>query len=285
MQEVSRTQPTDIESYVSAVDGEAELLRGRLGDQIPDVGLIIGKGATFSMDLVRKEATVFSGKKIPSIDLASLEGIPMLVAEGAYYRAESHSMQDVTLPVRVMGVLGVKVLVVINAAYRLEEGDDVSVDLGASGDSKNAEGICLIADHINYFSNSPLVGHNVDEWGPRFPDMTEPYDIELRKRCLSIAGEMGWTLKERVLLALSESSRASVDATNRHYLKTLGADILGFDMVPEVITARHMDMRVVGLSCLLDAPPDAEAGSDFVYDKEQMRSSVLTLLKAIASFI
>lgn len=272
MRETSRIGPADTRSYISEVEHIVGNVKEQLGDQIPALGCVVGNGVPVITEYIQRERAAFSLNDVPLIEKVVLDGVPLLMANGGCYTAGKHSMQAVTAPVRAMGQLGVSVLVVVNSAYSLAVED-------------RTEGLCLISDHINYFSNSPLVGHNVDEWGPRFPDMTEPYDVALRERCLKAAQDEGIRLDEKVLIALAESSRASVHAENRQYLKTLGADILSFDMVPEVIAARHMDMRVLGLSCLIDDEPDAEAVSGFIYPEEKIQSSVLTLLKAIASFI
>ena len=172
-----------------------------------------------------------------------LEGRPVVVLDGRYHRYEGHELRDVGFPVRVVRELGAGTLVVTNACGCVhplwERGDPV-----------------LISDHINLMGDNPLVGPNVDEQGPRFPDMSEAYDEGLRALARREAREAGIVLREGVYAAVTGPNLET--AAEYRMLRTAGADVVGMSTVPEVIVANHAGMRALGIGVVTDmALPDA----------------------------
>jgi purine-nucleoside phosphorylase len=162
--------------------------------------------------------------------------------EGRFHRYEGYSMQEVTLPVRVMKELGAGTLIVSNACGGLNP-------LWNEGD------LVLISDQLNLMGDNPLVGPNVEQ-GPRFPDMSEPYDAGLREIAREEALRLAITLREGIYVAVAGPNLET--AAEYRMLRWMGADTVGMSTVPEVIVARHAGMRVLGLSIISDmCLPDA----------------------------
>jgi purine-nucleoside phosphorylase len=173
----------------------------------------------------------------------TLEGVPVVAMAGRFHRYEGYDLGQVAFPVRVMRELGAEVLFVSNACGGMHP-------LWAPGD------LMLIADHINLLDGNPLVGPNDDALGPRFPDMSEPYDPELRQRARAVALELGVTLREGTYVAVTGPSLET--RAEYRWLRGIGADVVGMSTVPEVIVARHGGMRVLGVSIITDqCLPDA----------------------------
>ncbi len=167
-----------------------------------------------------------------------LSGKPVLAMQGRFHYYEGYSLKEVTFPVRVMHEMGINTLFVSNASGGLNPGFKV-------GD------IMMINDHINMFGSSPLIGPNLDELGPRFPDMINAYDPLLRKKAQQIAGAHGIELKEGIYVGVSGPTYET-PAEYKMY-RLLGGDAIGMSTVPEVIVARHMRMRVFGISVITDS--------------------------------
>jgi len=163
--------------------------------------------------------------------------------QGRFHRYEGYTLQQIAVPVRVLKRLGAETLIVSNACGGMHP-------LWRPGD------LMLIADHINLLGDNPLVGPNDDALGPRFPDMSEPYDAELRALARAVALEQGITLREGVYVAVTGPNLET--PAEYRMLRAVGADVVGMSTVPEVITARHMNMRVLGVSIITDqCLPDA----------------------------
>ena len=156
----------------------------------------------------------------------------MLAMQGRFHYYEGYDMTTLTLPVRVMSKLGVKFLLVSNAAGALNP--DYKV-----GDT------VIIRDHINFMPN-PLIGANMDDFGPRFPDMTCAYDLELQQKALEIAAGMGIKLNQGVYFGGSGPTYET--PAEVRFFRAVGADLVGMSTVPEVIVARHCGIRVFGMS-------------------------------------
>jgi purine-nucleoside phosphorylase len=166
-----------------------------------------------------------------------LGGKTVIAMQGRFHRYEGYSLQQVTFPVRVFRALGIDTLIVSNACGGLNP-------LWAEGD------VMLIADHINLLGDNPLIGPNDDRLGPRFPDLSAPYDASLRALAHRVAVEQRISVREGVYVAVAGPNLET--PAECRYLRTIGADVVGMSTVPEAIVAIHAGMRVLGLSIITD---------------------------------
>jgi purine-nucleoside phosphorylase len=223
-------------------------------DFSPQIGIILGTGLGQLTEDIESVAEVSYGE-IPDFPVSTVEshagrfifghlsGRKVMAMQGRFHHYEGYSMEEIVLPVRVMKLMGVRVLIVSNACGGLNP-------LFVAGD------IILIADHINLLGDNPLIGPNDESIGPRFPDMYNCYDRELAQMAAEVALECGIDLKKGVYIALAGPNLET--AAEYRMLRILGADVVGMSTVPEVIAARHMGMRVLGFSVITDMGlPDA----------------------------
>ena len=225
----------------------------------PQVALILGTGlgglAQEIEAAIEIDYSVIPGFPASTVEthagrllLGTLGGKQVVAMQGRFHRYEGYSMQQITFPVRVMRALGAGCLVVSNACGGLNP-------LWSAGD------LVLIADHINLLGDNPLVGPNDDTLGPRFPDMSAPYDTELREVAREVARDLKMTLREGIYAAVQGPNLET--AAEYRFLRTVGADVVGMSTVPEVIVAIHAGMRVLGASIITDeCLPDALEPAD-----------------------
>jgi purine-nucleoside phosphorylase len=220
----------------------------------PRVGIILGTGLGALADEIDAEVVVeydaIPGFPEPTVEshsgrliFGTLAGTSVVAMQGRFHHYEGYSLQEVTFPVRVMRLLGVEVLVATAAC-------------GGMNPLWSAGELVMLDDHINMLGSNPLMGPNVDELGPRFPDMSEPYDRRLQSLTADAAMELGITLNRGVYVAWT--GPALETRAEYRMLRAMGADVVGMSTVPEVIVARHAGMRVLGLSIITDeCLPDA----------------------------
>jgi purine-nucleoside phosphorylase len=230
---------------LKAIDEAVSVIRSRSKLQ-PAVGVILGSGLGNVVDAVKVETEIpygdIPGGKASTVwghagkmTLGHVEDVPVIVLSGRMHFYEGYEMPEVMHLSRVIGRLGIKTLVVTNAA-------------GGVNTSYKAGDLMLISDHINFMGVNPLRGPNVEQLGVRFPDMSEAYPESLRKIAKDVAKEIGLTLQEGVYLALSGPTYET-PAEIRAF-RTLGADAVGMSTVPEVIAMSHMNIPVLGISCI-----------------------------------
>jgi purine-nucleoside phosphorylase len=232
---------------LETITAAADAVRARF-DGVPEVAIVLGTGLG---GLAREidVATTVEYADIPGFPLSTVEshagrllcgtlgGKTVVAMQGRFHRYEGYSLQQVTFPVRVLRALGADTLIVSNACGGMRED-------WAPGD------LMVIADHINLLGDNPLVGENDDRLGVRFPDMSAPYDAELRALAHAVAGEQGTVLREGVYVAVTGPNLET--RAEYRMLRAIGADVVGMSTVPEVIVAVQGGMRVLGLSIITD---------------------------------
>jgi len=188
--------------------------------------------------------------------IGKLEGKTVLVQQGRAHFYEGYSMDQLTLPVRVMQLLGIKTVVLTNAA-------------GGINADFNPGDLMLIRDHINFLGmagQNPLRGPNEDSFGPRFPDMINTYDADLRARVRKIAADEGIPLQEGVYAYVAGPSFET--PAELYFLRTVGADAVGMSTVPTAVAARHGGMRILGISSITNmAVPDPKPGTELSHEE------------------
>lgn len=248
-------------NYVSSkLQNAAAANESFAGYDKPAVGIVLGSGLGKLAEKI-ENPVVIPYKEIPGFPvstaighkgnyiLGKVGGKVVIAMQGRIHYYEGYTMELVTLPIRVMKVLGIKALFVSNAAGGVNFGFKV-------GD------LMVITDHINHLPN-PLVGPNLDEFGPRFPDMTHTYSTKLRALCKEVADEKGITLKEGVYFGGTGPSYET--PAEYRYFRLIGADAVGMSTIPEVIVARHSSIPVFGMSVITNEAHDDYA-EDYVND-------------------
>ena len=246
------------------INEAAAYIQGKLGDFKPLAGIVLGSGLGKLADKI-EDAVTIPYKDIPNFSVSTatghkgnliagrLGGKPVVAMQGRFHYYEGYPMTQVTLPIRVMKVLGIKYLFVSNAAG------------GVNFDFKVGD-LMIIKDHLNLLPN-PLIGKNLDEFGPRFPDMTRPYEPKLISMMEEIAAQEGIALKKGVYLASTGPTYET--PAEYKYFRTIGADAVGMSTIPEVIVARHSSIPVFGMSVITNEAHDDYA-EDYVNDGEDV---------------
>lgn len=214
----------------------------------PDIGIILGTGlGSLAKEIKHRKEIPYS--EIPhfprptvmthtgNLVFGKIGKSEVVAMEGRFHYYEGYSMKEITFPVRVMKALGVKILIVSNAA-------------GGMNPQFRAGDIVLISDHINLMGDNPLIGPNDEELGPRFPDMSEPYSRRLMELTEEVALMEKIKIKRGVYVAVPGPNLET--AAEYRFLRAIGADMVGMSTVPEVIVARHTGIEVLGISCITD---------------------------------
>ena len=245
------------------IEDAAAFISSWLDGRKPLVGIILGSGLGELANEI-EDPIVVPYVMVPGFPAATavghkgnficgfLGGKCVLAMQGRYHYYEGYGMDTVVLPVRVMIKLGIKYLLVSNAA-------------GAMNKSFAIGDLMLIRDHINLLPN-PLIGPNLDEFGPRFPDMTCAYDLELQARMLSVASRQGVKLQRGIYVSCTGPCYET--PAEYAFYRAIGGDDVGMSVTPEVIVARHAGIRVLGMSVITDVAH--EAGDDYVTDENEI---------------
>ena len=278
--------------YFEDVSEAANFLRARLGGSPPHLGIVLGSGLGAAADAVRDKVVV-PYESIPHFPKSTVEGhsgrlvagtlggVPVLVMQGRVHFYEGYSARDVTFPMRVMGALGVRAVILTNAAGGITDGYKIGQ-------------LVLIADHINMMGWNPMVGPNEPRFafdrpdiGLRFFDMSEAYSKRLRQVAIQAAEMEGQTLEEGVYLAVSGPS-FETPAEIRAY-RTMGATLVGMSTVPETIVARHMGIEVLGISCVTNLAsglsPTPLSHAEVFEAGRQVEKKLAELLERLAMWI
>ncbi len=242
----------------------AAFVKERLAGREPFAGIVLGSGLGKLADKI-EDQTVIDYKEIPGFPVSTaighagkliagmLGGKFIIAMKGRFHYYEGYPMDLVTLPIRVMKVLGIRYLFVSNAAG------------GVNFDFKIGD-LMIIRDHINLLPN-PLIGKNLDDFGPRFPDMTRPYEPALIALAGKIGASLGIALKKGVYLAGTGPSYET--PSEYKYFRMIGADAVGMSTIPEVIVARHSSIPVFGVSVITNEAHDDYA-EDYVNDGDDV---------------
>ena len=247
----------------------------------PVIGLILGSGLGVLAEEIERPiripygdipgflASTVAGHK-GQLVIGELEGKQVVAMQGRFHYYEGYEMDLVTFPVRVMRAIGVKTIIVTNAA-------------GGVNKSFEAGDLMLISDHLNLFGTNPLIGPNDDETGVRFPDMSKAYSPELLNLAKKVAADLNMPVKAGVYAG--NTGPAYETPAEVRMIRTLGADAVGMSTVPEVIVARHCDMKVLGISCIsnmaagmLDQPLSHD---EVIETTEKVREDFLMFVKEI----
>jgi len=247
----------------------------------PKIALVLGSGLGAFADELAGAARI-PYQKIPGFPrstavghagqlvIGKVGGIEAAVMQGRVHFYEGYTAKEVVFPMRVLGRLGIRAAILTNAAG----GIDLGYKQGA---------LVVIRDHINLQGANPLIGPNDDRFGPRFPDMTQAYWKQYREIALAESKRLGIEVHEGVYAALSGPSYET--PAEIRYLRTIGADLVGMSTVPETIVARHMGIRVLGISCvtnmaagILDQPINH---AEVIETGERVKTQFIALLRAV----
>lgn len=262
----------NMDPRIERINSAAAFLKEKIGALHPEVGIVLGSGLGKLAESIGNPI-VIPYKTIPGFPVSTavghkgnfivgtLGGRTVMAMQGRIHFYEGYPMELVTLPVRVMKVVGIKYLFVSNAA------GGVNFDFHI-GD------LMIIKDHINFLPN-PLLGPNMEEFGPRFPDMTRPYDLGLIAKAEQLAAELGIEVHKGVYFGGTGPTYET--PSEYRFIRTIGGDATGMSTVPEVIVARHMDIPVFGVSVITN-----EAHDDYAADYKNDADDVVRAADAAA---
>jgi purine-nucleoside phosphorylase len=269
-----------IDDYYGRVSEAAEWLRGR-GFDGRDVAIVLGSGLGAFTETIG-DAFGFEYKDVPHWPAANVighagrlvggtvAGRPVLALSGRAHYYEGHDLPTVTFAIRVLGRLGIKTLILTNAAG----GINTNFAQGA---------LMVIDDHINLYGSNPLIGANDERFGPRFPDMTEVYSRRLRGLADATARAITLPIEHGVYIAVHGPSYET--PAEIYAFRTMGADAVGMSTVPEAIVARHMGLEVLGISCITNMAagvlPEPLNHDDVMETTRRVRGQFIALLEGI----
>ncbi len=264
----------------SRAEHAARTISARSGSQAK-IALVLGSGLGAFADEF-EDAVRIPYQEIPGFVTSTAQGhagqlvigkvsdVPVVAMQGRVHYYEGYALEQVTFPIRTFKLLGIETLILTNAAG----GIDVQLSQGA---------LMVISTHLNLMGVNPLIGPNDERFGPRFPDMSEVYSRDLQERAIGCAKALGATLRRGIYAALSGPSYET--PAEIHMLRSLGADAVGMSTVPEAIVARHMGMKVLGISCITnmaagigEQPINHE---EVIETGERVRQTFTQLLRAI----
>lgn len=259
----------------------ADYILSKIGGKSPEIAIILGSGLGSLVESI-ENSLVIPYSDIPhfktstaighkgNLIFGTLNGKYVLAMQGRFHYYEGYSMQEVTYPIRVMSVMGIKKLLVSNAA-------------GGINSSFRVGDLMMITDHINLMPN-PLIGKNIDAMGVRFPDMTRAYDLEMRNVAKLIAEENGIDLKEGVYVAGTGPTFET--PAEYKFFGLIGGDAVGMSTVPEVIVARHCGIDVLGISVISNeahsiTDSTVNDGNDVIQEANKAARKMVTLFSGI----
>jgi purine-nucleoside phosphorylase len=262
----------------ATIELSAKYIKDKL-QTTPKIGLILGSGLGVLAEEINNPLHI-PYHEIPAFPVSTveghagqlvigeLEGVQVVAMQGRFHFYEGYHLEKVTFPVRVMKELGIKVVIVTNAA-------------GGVNTAFNPGDLMIISDHINNMSQNPLIGENDPDLGVRFPDMSAAYCPKLRAKTKDVAKRLGISLREGVYVGNTGPSYET--PAEIHMIRSLGGDAVGMSTVPEVIVARHSGLKVLGISCIsnmaagiLDQPLTHE---EVIETTNLAKASFLSLVK------
>jgi purine-nucleoside phosphorylase len=268
-------------TYIEQVDRAVAEVGKRAGDRVPDVAIVLGSGLgdfagqlTDAVSMPYGDLPHWPASKVIGHEgrlvIGALAGKRVAALSGRAHFYEGHDLRTVTFATRVLGRLGVKILILTNAAG------------GVNADLKPGM-LMVMDDHINLLGSNPLVGPNDDGFGPRFPDMSEVYSKRLRALADTVARAQGLRIGHGVYVAVHGPSYET--PAEIRFLRTIGADAVGMSTVPEAIAARHMGVEVLGISCITNAAagvlPQPLNHAEVMGVARQVRGAFAALLEGI----
>ena len=253
-----------MDTRIETIGRLVSLVKSRIGDRQPVLGIVLGSGLGSLANSI-EDPVVIPYRELPEFPVSTavghkgnfivgqLGGKTVIAMQGRIHYYEGYGMDQVVLPIRVMIGVGIKTLIVSNAA-------------GGTNLAYHVGDLMIIRDHINLLPN-PLIGPNFDEYGPRFPDMTRPYDPTLIRLAVQVGDKLGIKLHRGVYVGGTGPSYET--PAEYKYFRTIGGDAVGMSTIPEVIVARHAGVPVFGISVITNEAHDDYA-DDFVNDGDDV---------------
>lgn len=269
-------------SLLENIQESKQFILSRITNQ-PEIGLILGSGLGVLADEI-ESPTVIPYHEIPHFPVSTveghkgqlvigmLEGKTVVAMQGRFHFYEGYSLDAVTFPVRVMAAIGVKTLLVTNAAG------------GVNTDFQPGD-LMIITDHLNLTSQNPLIGPNNAQLGARFPDMSEAYTKALIQVAQTVAQEQDLAIREGIYAGLTGPSYET--PAEIRMLRILGADAVGMSTVPEVIAARHNGLKILGISCISNMAagilPQPLTHDEVMETADKVKETFLKLMRGIVA--